>query len=71
VYFACESVYVNCDIVNCVFCCQLKGAENSVLGGIMNFRRPDCRPTKILSAIFVGHHQGRRKYSSAMFVGHH
>jgi hypothetical protein len=21
VYFACESVYVNCDIVNCVFCC--------------------------------------------------
>jgi hypothetical protein len=37
VYFACESVYVNCDIVNCVFCCQLKGAENSVLGGYHEF----------------------------------
>jgi hypothetical protein len=63
VYFACESVYVNCDIVNCVFCCQLKGAENSVLGGYHEFlsawlqadentgsyfRRPPPGPTKIL-----------------------
>jgi hypothetical protein len=52
VFFACESVYVNCDIVNCVFCCQLKGAQNSVLGGIINFRRPDLRPTKILPSYF-------------------
>jgi hypothetical protein len=63
VYFACESVYVNCDIVNCVFCCQLKGAQNSVLGGGYHefssawlqadentanyFRRPPPGPTKI------------------------
>jgi hypothetical protein len=32
VFFAYESLYVNCDIVNCVFCCQLKGAQNSVWG---------------------------------------
>jgi hypothetical protein len=53
-----------CDIVNCVFCCQLKGAEKFVFwgGGIMNFRRPGWRPTKIHAApaIFVGH-RGRRK----------
>jgi hypothetical protein len=84
VYFACESVYVNCDIVNCVFCCQLKGAEKSVLeGGIMNFRWPGCRPTKIHAqlflsattgadentcpAIFVGHHRGRRKFMPSYF----
>jgi hypothetical protein len=30
----------------------------------MNFRRLDCRPTKILAAIFVGHHRERRKSGS-------
>jgi hypothetical protein len=61
----------------CVFCCELKDAEKSVLGGIMNFRRPVRRSTKIHAGrqlfswatgadenkapIFVGH-RGRRKY---------
>jgi hypothetical protein len=57
--------------VNCVFFYQLKSAEKSILGGIMNFRRSGWRPTKI--------HAGRQLYSSAteadenkraIFVGH-
>jgi hypothetical protein len=71
VYFACESVYVNCDIVNCVFCFQLKGAQNSVWGvswifvGLIEGRRKYC------PAIFVVHYRDRRKYGPAIFVGHH
>jgi hypothetical protein len=42
--FCIETVYCIC-----VFCCELKGAEKSVLGGggTMNFRRPARRPMKI------------------------
>jgi hypothetical protein len=72
---ACEICICDCGL--CVFCCELKGAEKSVLGGIMNFRRPVRRPTKTHAGrqlfswatradenkapIFVGH-QGRHKY---------
>jgi hypothetical protein len=47
--FCIETVYCICDCGLCVFCCELKGAEKSVLGGggTMNFRRPERRPTKI------------------------
>jgi hypothetical protein len=51
--FCIETVYCICDCGLCVFCCELKGAEKSVLGGTINFRRPERRPTKI--------HAGRRK----------
>jgi hypothetical protein len=40
--FCIETVYCIC-----VFCWELKGAEKSVLGGTMNFRRPAWRLTKI------------------------
>ena len=43
---ACEICICHCGLY--VFCCELKGAEKSVLGGgIINFRRPVRRPTKI------------------------
>jgi hypothetical protein len=72
---ACEICICDCGL--CVFCCDIKGVEKSILGGIMNFRRPVWRPTKIHAGhqlfswatradenkapIFVGH-RGRRKY---------
>jgi hypothetical protein len=55
--FCIETVYCICDCGLCVFCCELKGAEKSVLGGgggTMNFFRPAWRPTKI--------HAGRASY---------
>jgi hypothetical protein len=55
--FCIETVYCICDCGLCVFCCELKGAENSVWGGTMNFRRPERRPTKI--------HAGRQLFSWA------
>jgi hypothetical protein len=57
--FCIETVYCICDCGLCVFCCKLKGAEKSVLGGVPR--------------IFVGLHGGRRKYMQAelaIFVGH-
>ena len=61
---ACEICICDCGL--CVFCCELKGAEKSVLGGYHEFlsacseaNENTCRPP----AIFVGHH-GRRKQSS-------
>jgi hypothetical protein len=58
---ACEICICDCGL--CVFCCELKGAEKSVLGGYHEFSSAcseadenSCRPP----AIFVGH-QGRRK----------
>jgi hypothetical protein len=53
--FCIEVVYCICDCGLCVFCCELKGVEKSVLGGgTMNFCRPARRPTKI--------HAGRPSY---------
>jgi hypothetical protein len=60
---------VNCDIVNCVFCCQLKGAEKSVLGGIMNFRRPGWRPTKIHAQLFSSATDRPTKINASYFRG--
>ena len=51
--FCIETVYCICDCGLCVFCCELKGAEKSVLGG---------EPS-----IFVGLGGGRRKYPGNIF----
>jgi hypothetical protein len=55
--------------VNCVFCCQLKGAEKSVLGGIMNFRRPGWRPTKIHAQLFSSATDRPTKINTIYFRG--
>jgi hypothetical protein len=71
--FCIETVYCICDCGLCVFCCELKGAEKSILGGgTMNFRRPARRPTKIhvgRTSYFCGP-PGQTKIKLPIFVSH-
>jgi hypothetical protein len=66
---ACEICICDCGL--CAFCCELKGAEKSVLGGYHEFSSPVRRPTKI--------HAGRQLFlwatradenKAPIFVGH-
>jgi hypothetical protein len=70
--FCIETVYCICDCGLCVFCCELKGAEKSILGGTMNFRRPARRPTKIYAgrASYFRGPPGPTKIKFPIFVGH-
>jgi hypothetical protein len=70
--FCIETVYCICDCGLCVFCCELKGAEKSILGGTMNFRRPERRPMKIhasRASYFCGP-LGPTKIKLPIFVSH-
>jgi hypothetical protein len=62
---ACEICICHCGL--CVFCCELKGAEKSVLGGIINFRRHVRRPTKI--AVVFSSDKEAHENSCCIFVG--
>jgi hypothetical protein len=61
----CEICICHCGL--CIFCCELKGAEKSVLGGIINFRRPIRRPTKIV-VVFSSVKEAHEN-SCCIFVG--
>jgi hypothetical protein len=54
--FCIKTVYCICDCGLCVFCCELKGAEKSVLGGYHEFSSActeadenTCRPSQLFS----------------------